>query len=171
MAEVDTKMRDAALHVSDVKDASFKPLPYKPVSADSHITEPPNTYSDYIDPTFRDVAPKVIKGPTGGDVFVIPGMEMQIPMGGMAAAGRDPREMRMDTATFDEIHRSAWDGKARVADQDIDGVAGEIIYPTVGMLLCNHPDKDYKNACFHAYNRWLQEFCSTAPHRLVGLGQ
>jgi predicted TIM-barrel fold metal-dependent hydrolase len=50
-------------------------------------------------------------------------------------------------------------------------VAAEIIYPTVGMLICNHPDFDYKKACFDAYNRWLQAYCSHAPDRLVGLGQ
>ena len=31
------------------------------ISADSHITEPPNTYTDYIDPAFRDRAPKMIE--------------------------------------------------------------------------------------------------------------
>ena len=39
------------------------------------------------------------------------------------------------------------------------------------MLICNHPDFDYKKACFDAYNRWLQTYCSHAPDRLVGLGQ
>ena len=59
----------------------------------------------------------------------------------------------------------------RLADQDKDGVAAEIIYPTVGMLICNHPDFDYKKACFDAYNRWLQAYCSHEPDRLVGMGQ
>jgi predicted TIM-barrel fold metal-dependent hydrolase len=39
------------------------------------------------------------------------------------------------------------------------------------MLLCNYPDVDYQRACFDAYNRWLAEFCVTAPDRLIGLGQ
>ena len=39
------------------------------------------------------------------------------------------------------------------------------------MLLCNHPDVDYQHACFDAYNRWIAEFCATAPDRLVGIGQ
>ena len=39
------------------------------------------------------------------------------------------------------------------------------------MLICNHPDFDYKKACFDAYNRWLQDYCSHAPDRLVGMGQ
>ena len=53
----------------------------------------------------------------------------------------------------------------------IDGVAGEIIYPTVGMVLCNHSDFDFKKACFEAYNRWLQEYCAVAPDRLYGMAQ
>ena len=42
-----------------------------------------------------------------------------------------------------------------------DGVAAEIIYPSVGMVLCNHPDPDYKHACMWAYNRWLQDDSSS----------
>ena len=36
----------------------------------------------------------------------------------------------------------------------------EVIYPTTGMMLCNHRDIDYKQACFDAYNLWLAEFCA-----------
>ena len=48
---------------------------------------------------------------------------------------------------------------------------GEVIYPTVGMLICNHKDIEYKQACFDAYNRWMAEYCSEDPDRLFGLGQ
>ena len=51
----------------------------------------------------------------------------------------------------------------RLADQDRDGVSAEILYPTVGMMLCNHPDFDYKHACFQAYNTWIAEYCG-APY-------
>ena len=46
-----------------------------------------------------------------------------------------------------------------------------MIYPTVGMLMCNHTDFDFKKACFEAYNRWLAEYCAEAPDRLHGLAQ
>ena len=65
---------------------------------------------------------------------------------------------------FDDWHRGGWDPVARLADQDRDGVAAEIIYPTVGMMLCNHPDFDYKHACFDAYNRWIAEYCASQPN-------
>ena len=143
----------------------------KPISADSHITEPPNCYIDYIDPKFRDRAPHIETIENYGATFVIEGMKDKIPMSLIAAAGKDPKELKMGGADFDSLWRSGWDPKYRLADQDKDGVAAEIIYPSVGMMLCNHPDYDYKRACFKAYNRWLQEYCSENPKRLVGMGQ
>ena len=38
------------------------------------------------------------------------------------------------------------------------------------MVICTHPDVDYKDAYFKAYNRWLESFCADAPTRLFGLG-
>ena len=58
-----------------------------------------------------------------------------------------------------------------MADQDRDGVDAEVIYPSVGMILCNHPDPDYKKACFDAYNLWIADYCGAHPDRLLGLGQ
>jgi predicted TIM-barrel fold metal-dependent hydrolase len=72
---------------------------------------------------------------------------------------------------FEQMHRGGWDPDARLADQDRDGVSAEVIYPTVGMVLCNHKDLDYKKACFDAYNRWIAQYCSAHPHRLLGCGQ
>ena len=89
----------------------------------------------------------------------------------VAAAGKPPEEIRCKGVAFDDLHRGGWDPEARLADQDRDGVAAEVIYPTVGMVLCNHPDLDYKQACFDAYNRWIAEYCGAHPDRLFGLGQ
>ena len=67
------------------------------------------------------------------------------------------------------------DGIRRIAffdDQARDGVSAEVLYPTVGMVICNHEDFDYKKACFDAYNRWIAEYSSSdPPDRLLGIGQ
>ncbi len=154
--------------------ALIDPPSFRALSADSHITEPPHCYVDRIDPKYRDRAPRVVRGDDGGDSFVIDGMPGKVPLGIIAGAGIDPAILatRLSGVPFEELHRGGWDPKARIADQDRDGVAGEIIYPSVGMMLCNHPDPDYKQACFEAYNGWLaEEFCAEAPDRLFGLGQ
>jgi predicted TIM-barrel fold metal-dependent hydrolase len=144
-------------------------VPFPIISADSHITEPPDTYTSHIDPAWRDRAPSVTRDERLGDLFVAEGMR-PIKMGLVAAAGRLPEEIRAD-GTYDDMHRSGWDSSARLADQARDGVSAEILYPTVGMLLCNLPDLDYKKACFDAYNRWIVDYCSVAPDRLLGVGQ
>jgi predicted TIM-barrel fold metal-dependent hydrolase len=163
-------------HVSEMADQKFEPLPFKPVSADSHICEPPNCYTGYIDPKFRDRAPRVETNAEGKDVYVVEnyqpdGKPYLMSIGGMAAAGYDPKVMMTSAKKFEDLHKGGHDPKARLADQDRDGVGGEVIYPSVGMALCNHPDAEFKQACMVAYNRWLQEFCSVAPDRLFGLGQ
>jgi predicted TIM-barrel fold metal-dependent hydrolase len=145
----------------------LKPL----ISADSHVTEPPGTYVDRIDRAFRDRAPHMVHDDKLGDIFVIEGLERPVPMGLVAAAGKSAEELARFGARFEDLHRGGWDPDARLADQDKDGVSAEVVYPTVGMLLCNHPDFDYKQACFDAYNLWIAEFAGAHPDRLIGIGQ
>jgi predicted TIM-barrel fold metal-dependent hydrolase len=143
---------------------------YPIISADSHITEAPNTYTDYIDPKYVETAPRVVETEDKGDLYVIDGMRSTIPMGLVAAAGVDA--MALNTrARYSEIHRSGYDATYRIADQNRDGVSAKVIYPSVGMVLCNHPDFDYKKAAMDAYNRWISEYCSVDPQRLLALGQ
>jgi len=144
---------------------------YPIISADSHITEAPNTYIDYIDAKWREKAPRIVNTSTQGDVFVIDGMDRPISLGLVAAAGKDPDALTEGGVRFEDLHRGGWDPNARLAEQDRDGVAAEIIYPTVGMMLCNHGDFEYKDACFSAYNRWIAAYCATHPDRLLGMGQ
>ena len=146
-------------------------MTYPVISADSHITEAPNTYIDYIDAKWKDKAPVMKNLGEAGDVFVIDGMKRPVPMGLVAAAGKPPEEIRVTGSRFEDLHRGGWDPEARMADQKKDGIAAEVIYPTVGMVLCNHKDFDYKQACFAAYNRWITEYCSAHPDRLLGCGQ
>ncbi len=141
------------------------------ISADSHITEPAGTYVDRIDHKYKDTAPHMVRDDKLGDIFVINGLSRPIPMGLVAAAGKSAKELSMMGVKFEEMHRGGWDPEARLADQDRDGVFAEIIYPTVGMLLCNHKDFDYKKACFDAYNLWIAEYCGAHPERLIGAGQ
>jgi predicted TIM-barrel fold metal-dependent hydrolase len=142
------------------------------ISADSHVTEPGDCYLDRIDPRFRDRAPRARTDEQMGAVIEIDRGRARVPYGMIAAAGRPVESI--DPFTFvgwEELHPGGWDPAARLAEQQRDGVSVEVLYPSVGMLLCNHPDVDYKKACFDAYNQWITEFQSYAPDRLVGLGQ
>ncbi len=141
------------------------------ISADSHIVEPPNCYVDFIDPKFREDAPRVERLPNGNDTYVIKDMKRTIPMGFLDGAGMKvaERKQHADNIKFEHIRPGGYDAKARLADMDREGTAAEIIYASVGMVLCTHPDPVYKGAAMMAYNRWLQSFCEGAPNRLFGL--
>jgi len=143
---------------------------YPVISADSHITEPPNTYVDHIESKWKGRAPQMRFDEKLGDAFFTEGVS-PVPMGLVAAAGKPPEEIRITGVRFEDMHRGGWDPEARMEEQRQDGVAAEIIYPTVGMVLCNHSDFDFKRACFGAYNRWLTEYCGAHPDRLLGAGQ
>ena len=94
-----------------------------------------------------------------------------VPVGLIAAAGKKAEELKTFRARFEDLHPGGWDPEARLADQERDGIGGEILYPTIGMVICNHPDYDYKKACFDAYNLWIAEYCAAHPDRLFGVGQ
>jgi predicted TIM-barrel fold metal-dependent hydrolase len=143
-------------------------MDYPIISADSHITEPPNTYVDYIEAKWKAKAPQMKYVDKLGDAFFVEGLPSPVPMGLVAAAGKPPEEIRTTGVRFEEMHRGGWDPEARMAEQARDGVAAEVIYPTVGMVICNHPDFEFKEACFAAYNRWLAEYCGAHPTRLLG---
>ena len=137
-------------------------------SADSHVVEVEACYAD-IDPKFESRRPRGVDDPEQGALMQVPGMDFQVPAGQLCRAGIPYQEFSKPR-TWDEIHPASYDPRARLAIQDEEGVRGEVIYPSIGMVICLHPDVDYRKACFDAYNRWLAGFCETAPDRLVGIG-
>ncbi len=142
------------------------------MSADSHVTEPGDCYLDRIDPRFRDRAPRAVTDDVMGAVLLIDEGRSRVPYGMVAAAGRPPEKIGpFEYVAWDELHQGGWDPAARLAEQDRDGVASEVLYPSAGMLICNLDDADYKKACFDAYNLWIAEFQAASPSRLVGVGQ
>ena len=64
-------------------------------------------------------------------------MTDQIPLGLVAGAGVSAQDLkkRRQGTRFEDIHKSGSDPSYRVADQERDGVAGEILYASVGMVI------------------------------------
>jgi len=137
-------------------------------SADSHVVETEDCFAE-IDPKFRDRRPRAAFDPKAGAIMLVPGMDFAVPAGALSRAGR-PYESWNLPVPWSELHPAGHDPKARLAVQDEEGIKGEVLYPSVGMVICLHRDPDYRKACFDAYNRWLAGFCATDPKRLLGIG-
>ncbi len=143
------------------------------ISADSHITEPAGTYVDHIDAGLARSGAPPRRRRRGRRRRVRRRRDAQA--GADGARGRGGQAARGDPHPRHQVRGPAprWLGSRRAAwtSSVRDGVAAEVIYPTVGMVLCNHRDFDFKHACFEAYNRWIASYCDVHPDRLLGCGQ
>lgn len=62
-----------------------------------------------------------------------------------------------------------YDPNERINEMETDGVAAEVLYPTLGLRLFSLESPEAQEACFRIYNDWLMEYCSVSPKRLVGI--
>lgn len=144
------------------------------ISADSHVTEHPDCYTTRVAKKYRERAPHLIYSEKLGDLMTMEGLSKPIALSIASAAGEDPKDLltkRGEQAKFDVLPKGGWHTGSRLAAQERDGIAAEILYPTVGMEVCNLKDSELKKVCMDAYNEWLAEFAASAPDRLFGLGQ
>jgi predicted TIM-barrel fold metal-dependent hydrolase len=135
------------------------------ISADSHVTMPESAWPAYLSPEHREKAPR-IERTEDGDVRVFEGQ--RTPINALSnLAGKKPQEYTGTIRRFEDQRPGAWDPVERLKDQDIDGVDAEVLY--VGGPLVGARDDALRIDSFGAYNRWLADFCSHAPDRLIGV--
>ena len=137
----------------------------KIVSADSHVVEPRDLWTSRMaGGRFADRAPYVIEHADHGYAFVIDGLD-PFPIGLAGAAGRSSETL----TTRGEARSGGWIVEDRLSDMDADGVAAEVLYPSIGMIAAQSRDRAYQLACFQTYNDWVAEFCAGGRGRLAGL--
>jgi predicted TIM-barrel fold metal-dependent hydrolase len=137
---------------------------YRVISSDSHVTFPVRRWPEYLSPQFRDRAPH-IEHTDEGDVQVFEGRRSPV-MALSNLAGKKPEEFSLNVRSLDEFRPGAWDPAERIKDQDIDGVDAEVLY--FGGPLGSE-DPALRLDSVRGYNRWLSEFASYAPDRLLGV--
>jgi predicted TIM-barrel fold metal-dependent hydrolase len=150
----------------------------KIISADSHIMEPPALWVERIDRAFRDRAPHMVNEWEGkkGEFLICDGQLVRSVYGGFPA-NRSPQEIppypysahQRERTGYANARPGGWDPAERIKDQDIDGVAAEVLYATWALPFFSVEDLALQRAVFRTYNDWLAEFCSSNPQRLIGL--
>jgi len=147
-------------------------LPVLPLvlSSDSHVFEPPNLWQTRIDRAFRDRAPR-IERIDGGDYVVVEADQILSGIGLISNAGArfEAPETISPQGRFEDVHSGGYDPEQHLKDMALDGVAGEVLYPSQGLFYFKVADPQLMSAIFRAYNDWLAEFCRTDPARLKGI--
>ncbi len=143
---------------------------YTLISSDSHVYEPQDLWTTRMASQFRDRAPHVIHQ-DNGDWWYCDSRKV-VGTGPGSQTGRrfeQPDELSR-TDRLEHIRLGGYVPEERIKDMELDGVAAEVIYPTVGFLLYNMVDDgQLLSACFKTYNDWVAEFCNAYPDRLKGI--
>lgn len=150
---------------------------YQIISADGHTIEPPHMWERYLPKKFHAQMPRLVKDPKGGDAWeVVPGQPV-MPIGLVTNEGEWGKRYEDNSwfgTTYESMRQGAFDGKARLDEQDIDGVDAEVLYPSQRTMAAfmAQPDPEYHLAGVDAYNQWMQEeFSAADKSRLIGLYQ
>ena len=132
--------------------------------------EPPDLWQVRIDAKYRDRAPRMIRD---GDVdrWIV---DERIAIGSTGApsqAGRryEDKESLSIEAAFEDTPAAAYDPDARMKAIEVDGVVGEVIFPTIAVRMVETEiDTDLLSACCRAINDWMIEFTSAHPKVMKG---
>lgn len=157
----------------------------KVVDADRHVIEPIELWQQYLEPEFRAGAPTLeVRVPEET-------LAERVARLGEAALWPLPPTLLLDgapvmrnfgeTAQLELARQLMCDPlrqalAARPQDQlwkmDREGVAEAYLYPsfTTYLLGVEHIEPGRAEAFARAYNRWLRDYCATAPERLHGVG-
>ena len=149
-------------------------MPYRVISADSHVVEPPHLWEEYLPSEFQRFAPRIVPDDDGGDAWQL-GDGVVAPIGLVTVkpgrSYRDP-DYRWTGMKMSDANQGAFYPEPRLAEQDEDGVDAEILFgPNRTMMyFTGLGDRDLALAAVQAYNNWMaKEYCAAAPDRLFGL--
>ena len=147
---------------------------YRLLDADSHVSEPLNLWQERLPAKYRDKAPRMrteYEGKPGAWWFIEEGREPHnVILGFGANKTLEELQQFLKGFSYAGAHRGGWDPAQRVKDMDQDGVAGDVLYTTLGFRMFWMKDAGFQRACFQVYNDWLAEFSSYSPKRLKGVG-
>lgn len=166
-----------------------QPLP-APISADSHAVEGPDVFAGLAE-RFGDEAPRVVSHDGGSDYIAIPARKgpgvnvgfMALAATRLDAAGPIERKPghKPGTGTIDDPEIQAYvnggygamrpgltDASRRGEDQDLDGIAAEVLYPGYFSMF-GLKNVELLIALQQNYNDWLHDQCMASDGRLIGL--
>jgi predicted TIM-barrel fold metal-dependent hydrolase len=143
---------------------------------DSHVVEPPELWTKYLDPEYRALGKSALWREEGklGSYLKVNGkvfrdkMNSNIPRHAIWKPGMKLDDVGgLDASVRHAPTAGASNAEARVRDMDAMGIDQTLLYPTwfaEGFHLVEDPDVAY--ALARAYNDWIADFCKAAPERL-----
>ena len=138
------------------------------ISSDSHIVEPPDLWAGR-GTELGDRMPRVVSE-ADGEWWYVDGRKTMSFLGTQTGDRFEKDNAELQTsATFEQVRPAAYQPASYIAENELDGVWGSVIYPSQGLVLFGVPVTDVVTAAMKGYNDWLADFCSHDTARLKGL--
>src|SRR5467141_1048415 len=147
------------------------PRTYNVIDADGHVLEPVDMFDKYMDPGYRERAPRMIVDTDGKERLLIEGRVLgsKKGLGLLGAIGARQGDVSDLTMKYVDGRKGGFDPHARIVDLDLDGIDAAFLYPSVGLFAGAIQDPKLAAAVCRAYNRWLADYCEPYPDRLFGV--
>ncbi len=144
---------------------------YNVIDADGHVLEPVDIWDNYMEPVYRDRAPRLFVDTDGKERLRVEGKVLGGPKGLGLIGAIGARQGDVDDTTFKYIEgrKGGFDPHARIVDMDLDGIDAAFLYPSLGLFSGAVEDPNLAAAMCRAYNRWLADYCKPYPDRLFGV--
>ena len=139
------------------------------LDADGHVAEPHDLWNRYCDPSHRQAATDalaVVDLPDGGSGLMLEGRCLVRGIEAVTFAGQNPRTF-LGTKRWDEGYPGAFDPMHRLRDMDLEGIDVAMVFPSMVAALGGVSDARLAAAMARAYNRWIRDYCSADPKRLL----
>jgi predicted TIM-barrel fold metal-dependent hydrolase len=139
------------------------------ISCDGHLETPFTGWFDRIPHKYRDLAPRLVRLPEGGEAWLIEGQPLIHNGSNLAAGGA----LTLRNASYWRSDGTPAVGtggpEQRIREQDEDGIDAEVLFPPVflSQLIKGISDANAYKAFIRAYNEFvLLDYCSYCPDRL-----
>lgn len=142
---------------------------FKILDSDMHLREPADLWEKYMEPEWRDQAPRIVSSPARSSAMVL--------LDGKILKGYSPTyrggifdATRIDVEIADAKQRG-FDSISQLKAMDREGLDVAALYPSIGLGIMMREELNSKLAAAiaRAYNNWLYDFCQQDPKRLKGV--
>lgn len=139
------------------------------IDADGHICEPRAVWNSYVSQRHRGSTIRVERGADGQDWLWINGAQRKNlpPAAACIPWGMDDPD---NIPNWDDILPGSYDGGARVAVLDEEGIERSLLFPSLYLLVGDIEDPQVAAAACHGYNRWIADMCRDGQGRLHAVG-
>src|SRR5262245_13603827 len=145
---------------------------FKIIDSDMHVIEPPDLWSRYIEPRYRERAPQ--------GIAVVP-RDLRVEVEGIRMPNLTPRIGRANPRSIRALDRAfraqaeayaepiarSFDAVSQLQAMDNEGLDIAVLFPSRGLfaVAIDRMEPEFAAAIARAYNDWLADFRRESPDR------